>query len=183
MRLKPQIKLFTLWVLDSSHENQLGDTNSEYYISRGIWETFGVKETERGRFYTMRCVISHVKSLEVGKLMEMHEDSIIHLCHQIKIIHLPKINEAVDMKKGKWYPLEICSKCSVRIRYDDRHHNGGVCPHCGYNSKSTTCSTDTVVIRKIKHDKPWWMIWKKRKITFEGKDELSNKWLLTLDDD
>ncbi len=178
MRLKPQIKLLTLWMLDEGMSRQYNYI-PDHVITHGIWETRGVEKKSNGRLYTMMCVYSSNKLLEVGKEIVMHEDRVIHLCHQIKIVHLPKLN--VNMKKGNWYSLNICTVCSVRIH--NRSDHSGICPHCGHDSNSTVCQTDKVIIRKIKHDKPWWMIWKKRKVTYEGKNDLCKKWLITVEDD
>lgn len=91
------IKLLSLWALDFIYETNAVEKN---IISHGIWEVYGVKIEEKTdlegnvhihRIYTLMCVAPASEDLKIGDIRTMHEQTILYLCHPIKIIHMPKI--------------------------------------------------------------------------------------------
>lgn len=80
-------------------------------------------------------------------------------------------------RTSNWYGITVCKSCWKRLSDNQEMYSGGVCPKCGYNSGGTVCSTETVVLREIKHH-PWWRFWN-REITYEARpgDKLSQTWL------
>lgn len=83
------------------------------------------------------------------------------------------------MEESNWYGIDVCVECDKKLSDRQRGYSGGICPFCGHNSYGTFCITNTVIAKEIKHNnKKWWQFWKKRKFTYIGKDEFSQKWLL-----
>lgn len=52
--------------------------------------------------------------------------------------------------KGNFYRILICDCCHERMSYHEQMHSHGICPHCGFDGKSTVCSTKNVVLRVVK---------------------------------
>mgnify|MGYP003402927988 CR=1 FL=1 len=83
------------------------------------------------------------------------------------------------MEESKWYAIYVCTNCEKRLLEHQRSDSYGICPYCGFDSWNKYCMTQKVIINKIKHNnKKWWQFWKKREVTYVGKDEFSQKWLL-----
>lgn len=85
----PKIKLFTLWTRRDTYHTEIDEHN----ISHGIWEAQGVDETEKGRIYTFKCMVSNHAKLRVGSTRKMHEIIILALCHPVSFIVHPKLVE------------------------------------------------------------------------------------------
>ena len=71
------------------------------------------------------------------------------------------------VKYGKWYGVRVCKECDHILKddgdlsYSEIHDSKGICPHCGYNSTSTTCSYITKIYRRAYTYIPhWWEFWK-----------------------
>lgn len=79
------------------------------------------------------------------------------------------------MRKSKWYPITLCTKCEQRIYSDDVAGRMGICPNCGHDSDSTVCDVTNVIVREIKHYK--WYALTNRKKSWEGANPFSIKWL------
>jgi hypothetical protein len=86
-----KIKLLTLWMMDKENES---DKPSTGVISHGIWETISVIAHEGKRVYKFRCVWPFHKDIKLGQEVSMYNDVVIALCHEVKLIHLPKIDVA-----------------------------------------------------------------------------------------
>lgn len=84
------VKLLTLWMIDDEYQST---DLSPVIIGHGIWETRGVDEINGDRIYDLVCVTSYHKDLKVGDKRRMNEESIMVLCHEVKLIHLPKVNK------------------------------------------------------------------------------------------
>lgn len=79
------------------------------------------------------------------------------------------------MKISEWYNIYVCNECDKRISYHQKMYSSGICPHCGYDSKSTVNQTKNVVVRQITHHK-WWQFWKK-KYSYDAAVGFSKEWL------
>ncbi len=117
------VKLLTLWVLDDENSYN-SDVVPSYIISNGIWETCGVEEihvkgkTEIRRIYDLQCVQSYHKNLERGTVVKMQEELIIELCHEVKLIHLPKKTiKNPDIKISKTFTLDEKTKMFLFSRW------------------------------------------------------------------
>ena len=87
---KIPVKLLGLWALDDKYENP--NFISDATICHGIWEVMGVKINDaNNRIYTMVCIAPSNSKIKIGDKRIMHEQTILHLCHEVKIIHLPKV--------------------------------------------------------------------------------------------
>jgi hypothetical protein len=84
-----RIKLLTLWMMDKEF---LQRDPSTHFISCGIWQTQSVfYDVDDNRAYEFVCVWPMHKDLKFGDTRKMYEETILHMCHQIEITHLPKI--------------------------------------------------------------------------------------------
>lgn len=96
----PIVKLLTLWVYD--YDNTTKEPHDRV-ISHGIWETIEAgleeKSTHFWRFYKLRCVMPFHQSISVGDTRTMYESTILALCHQVTIQHLPKVSEDQYLNK------------------------------------------------------------------------------------
>lgn len=54
-----------------------------------------------------------------------------------------------EIKYGKWFTVPVCSQCKVAISEHEQMYNSGICPHCGFDDRSTVCSTDNIIIRNV----------------------------------
>lgn len=102
------VKLLTLWVLDN---NEGYENIPPYIISNGIWETTGVEEINYldksvKRIYDLTCVQSYHKKLKIGEVVKMSEELLTELCHEVKLVHLPK-------HKSKKPDIKISKKISI----------------------------------------------------------------------
>ena len=79
---------------------------------------------------------------------------------------------------SNWYSFCVCKSCEKRLSEHVQMYNGGICPHCGHDDKSTICGTKNVILRKITFD-PWWKFWNRTPAQYEGKNDFSKKWLLS----
>jgi predicted RNA-binding Zn-ribbon protein involved in translation (DUF1610 family) len=79
------------------------------------------------------------------------------------------------MRESDWYGINVCVKCEGRLKYSQKMYSDGVCPKCGHVTIGTICETNKVIIKEIKHHE-WWQFWK-RKFTYKGKDDFSERWL------
>lgn len=85
-----KVKLLSLWALDDKFQNP--NYIDEHIISHGIWEVYGVTIDEvNNRIYTLICVAPSNDKLKIGDKRTMHEQTILHLCHEVKIVHLSKV--------------------------------------------------------------------------------------------
>ncbi len=82
-----KVKLLTLWMIDKEYETK--DVN-KHSISHGVWETISVFIKEGKRAYQLKCVWPAHKDLKTGETRKMYEDVLLELCHQVKIVDLPK---------------------------------------------------------------------------------------------
>lgn len=91
---KPIVKLLKLFALQKNYEPK---DPSDYKISNGVWTTLAVEEKidelkRLKRIYTLQCVVSWHKDLNVGETRRMNEDSIIVLCDEMKLQRLKSMN-------------------------------------------------------------------------------------------
>ena len=86
---KVKIKLNTCWCRD------LPDMDfSERFICLGIWITNGLEIAEgKQKIFTLTCVSANCDEVKIGDKRRMYESTIISFCHEVKLIHLPKIEE------------------------------------------------------------------------------------------
>ena len=42
---------------------------------------------------------------------------------------------------GPWVSYHVCSHCKTELSFYTVGHSGGTCPHCGFTTKGTGCST------------------------------------------
>jgi hypothetical protein len=86
---KPFIKLDTLWMLDLEYDCGIMPESS--MITKGLWMTKGVEVKDNGRIYDLFCVSSDHPDIKVGDKRRMHEFILIYFCHQVELVHLPKL--------------------------------------------------------------------------------------------
>ena len=48
-----------------------------------------------------------------------------------------------------WYGVPRCSSCNKNLTNNIVMHSQGICPKCGFDSKSTVCDYHYVIVRKI----------------------------------
>lgn len=114
------IKLLTLWMLDDEYQSKEVST---HIISHGIWETVGVEERlsekkEKIRIYQLCCIQSYHKKLKIGDIVYMAEDLIRELCHEVKLIHLPKTpRNKPEIKLSKTFSIEEKTKMFLFSRW------------------------------------------------------------------
>ena len=47
-----------------------------------------------------------------------------------------------------WYGLPKCKSCNGRLTKNIVAHSNGICPKCGFDSKSSVCDYYYVIVRK-----------------------------------
>ena len=68
------------------------------------------------------------------------------------------------MRESNWYKINACAKCTKKLANSKVYYNGGVCPHCGYDSNSDICDSIAITVKETKHY-PWWQIFNRKKPT------------------
>jgi hypothetical protein len=88
--LKSQVlvKLNSLWVLDNEYSFAMDNS----FIHHGIWQVKGIKMKENCNIYSLYCVSSDSKDINIGDKRDLHEILLLIFCHEVKIIHCPKVD-------------------------------------------------------------------------------------------
>ena len=88
-----------------------------------------------------------------------------------------KVVARMKSKTSNWKGVDICNKCFGSVSLHDQVSNGGICPKCGYNYKSTIVWCHTISYRTTTtYNGPWWKWWDKT-IRFEGASDYDKEWL------
>lgn len=80
------------------------------------------------------------------------------------------------MRTSNWYSFSVCQDCENRLSSDEKMYSGGTCPHCGNTNDSTIVDCIKVTIRSH-NPNPWWKLFNRLPITYEGRDQYSKDWL------
>lgn len=93
LQLPAKVKLQKMWMMDQHHQSLIPST---YMISHGIWLTTSMFMYENKRAFELTCIVSYHSKIKIGDTKRMYEGTIIAVCHEVELIHLPKIECAYE---------------------------------------------------------------------------------------